>query len=198
MLPLFFCVSRKELVLSDKRPDRIALPAFYQEDVIPIAFRAQKRISDYVDPVYQRLSLNGYALEIVIGAVGSPLARQNVWTASADGYELTGDLSLVTTEMNAALAGVSQVTTIFEVILSTASTKYRGQFPITIKKSVSLAGGLNPVVNDTGLGRLEADRLFARKEGKAGEGQILTSPDGTKQGFIYWGDDGAFHAEPIS
>ena len=48
----------------------------------------------------------------------------------------------------------------------------------------------------------ELDAMIAGKlgfsENPAGAAFILVSKDGTKKGIIYWGDDGAFHAESIS
>ena len=44
----------------------------------------------------------------------------------------------------------------------------------------------------------EANATFVKRVGLAGESFKLVSPDGSKSGLIYWGDDNSLHAEAIT
>lgn len=195
LLPLYFDVVSKTLVFSETNPRTFRLPDLYEEDKISIEFRALKRVRETVSPFFERVTLAGWSLEISVGSAGTILANATSWSISDSNTLLTGTLDLATAGISALPSGTSKT---FEIKLSTGGFPYRGQFDCTIYKSVSIASSLSPVVNDTALGVLEADRTYLRKEGRAGEGILLTSDDGLAKGLLYWHNDGSFRAEAVT
>lgn len=194
LLPLFFVPNTGKLVYGETSPEPFSIPDLYQEDQLRISLVALNRISQ-ISPFFERINLNGYSLTISVGTAGTVRAQQATFTLDATGA-LVGSLDLNTAAITALADGASQK---FEIILTNgATTKHRAQWPVTIRKSVSISGALVSPPADTALGRLEALRTYVLKEGASGDGVILTSPDGSKKGYLYWGDDNALHAEPIS
>ena len=176
-------------------PDDFSLPAFKQEDILDISYSAVVPTGNILQP-HSRLSLVGYSLTISIGPVGAPIAQQTSFTAADDNYTLRGSLSLNTAGVAALADGT---TTIFECQLSLGSTAvHRTHQNVSINKSVNIASALVPIAGDTALGRVEGDRLYMRKQGRAGEGFVLTSLDGLKSCICYLDNDGQFKADPIS
>lgn len=196
LLPIYFDTVTKGLVLSRTSGTPVSLPFLNQEDAIRIEFTAVKRIALIGTPL-EVIILTGYSLTISIGSAGTILAAANPgdFTINADNTVLTGTLDLNTSGINALANGAEQT---FEIKLSNATERYRGQFAVQIFKSVNLAASVQPVVNDTALGRLEALRTYMKKEGDAGEGFILTSQDGAKKSFQYLHNDGSLRSEPLS
>lgn len=158
LLPINFVVNEKYLAFSETNPRKILIPSFNQEDILQIKFKALKRISESF-PFLEKLNLTGYALQISIGNVGSILANNITWNLTENGTALEGELNLNTAPLLAALTADS-VNLIFEIILSTASVKYRMSQVVAVKKSVVLTGALVPPPTDTALGKLEATRLY--------------------------------------
>lgn len=196
ILSLYFDVQSKQLVFSEANPRTYRVPDLQEEDKIEIAFRALKRVRETVSPFFERLNLAAYSLEISVGSANSILANAASWTISDSNTLLTGILDLATAGISGLADGAVKT---LEIKLSSGGTvTYRGQFSVTIRKSVSIAASLNPVVNDTALGVLEADRTYLRKEGRAGEGLLLTSDDGLARGLLYWHNDGSFRAEAVT
>lgn len=195
LLDLYFDLQTKRLVFSTTNARTVNLPDMYREDVFTIGFRAVKRVRSIGNPLFEAVTLTGYALTISIGSADSALAQATSFTLSDSDKLMTGTLTLSTAGINALSDGSISI---FEIKLSSATETYRGQFPVTIRKSVATSGALVSVIADTALGMLEADRTYVRKQGRAGEKIILTSEDGTKSGLIYWDNDGSFRAEAIA
>jgi len=196
LLDLYFEVLSKTLVFSETNPRTFRLPDLNEEDKITIQFRALKKIRESVAPFFERISLASYDLQISVGSANSILASASSWTISDSNTLLTGTLDLATAGISALADGTTKT---FEIKLSSGGTEaWRGQFVVTIRKSVSIASSLNPVVNDTALGVNEADRTYMRKEGRAGEGWLVTSEDGLSRGLLYWHNDGSFRAEAVT
>lgn len=194
-LPLNFDIVSKRLVFNELNPRVFQLPEFNEEDTFEIEFRALKRVRESVAPFFERVSLASYSLQISIGSANSILASATSWTISDGNTLLTGTLDLATAGISAL---ADNTTKTFEIKLSIGGSPYRGQATCVIRKSVSIAASLNPVVNDTAIGVLEVDRTYLRKEGRAGEGVLLTSDDGLARGLLYWHNDGSFRAEAVT
>ena len=185
------------LVFSKTNPTPITLPVLYSEDRLDLEVALLKRVGVASTPFYEVQTLTGWALTVAVGTSGTPLAQQATWTANADNTLLRGVLDLNTSGVNALTDGQ---TVTFEVKFSneTTGTTHRVQVTVSIRKSVLTTGVLAEPAGDAALGRLEAKRTYVLKQGAAGEGIVLTSADGTKQGLLYWDDDGSFRAEPIA
>ena len=189
LLPLYFEVREKILVFSETDPTPYTLPTLHQEDTLTIKIIAVQRQSLFETPLLQQISLAGFAAYVGIGSANSPLAAQATFTTATDDPDaLVGDLDLNTAGINALADGA---TSTFELRLTGPTTaRYRGQFTVTIKKSVALSGALSVIAGDTALGTLEARRTYVAKEGSAGDSVILTSPLGLKIRLAAM-DDGA-------
>jgi hypothetical protein len=192
LLNLFLDTQSKRLVFSETQPVPITLPDLNQEDSFTIDFRALKRIRQSTAPFFERIGLVGYDLLISVGTANSILASASSWTASDGNTLLSGRLDLNTAGI-AALADGAQV--IFECRLFDGVGHYRSQNVCTIKKSVALAGGMQPVVNDIGLGVLEASRTYLRIQGNTGF-TMIDEDDGTE--MIVRLKGGSLLAEPIT
>jgi len=192
LLNLFLDTQSKRLVFSETQPVPITLPDLNQEDSFTIDFRALKRIRQSTAPFFERIGLVGYDLLISVGTANSILASASSWTASDGNTLLSGRLDLNTAGI-AALADGAQV--IFECRLFDGVGHYRSQNVCTIKKSVALAGGMQPVVNDIGLGVLEASRTYLRIQGNTGF-TMIDEDDGTEMIVTLKG--GSVMARPIT
>jgi hypothetical protein len=196
LLPICFVTNDGGLVYSRSNQTGFVIPPLYQEDGLPLEVSAVKRINHSPDVPFEVINLAGYALKISIGTANSILATQEAWTLSADGTSLSGTLDLNTAAINALADTYTSAR--FEIRLNNGVSFFRGQFEVVIKKSVALAGAVNPVVSDTALGRLEAARTYMKKEGAPGEGFILTSADNLKKCFEYLHNDGGRRSEPLT
>jgi hypothetical protein len=193
LLPLFYDVVNKRLVLGINSPDPFTIPTLYQEDSYTIDFTALLPTGNQFNPIYSRLNLASYSLQISVGNAGVPLAIANAWTPSADLQMLSGVLQLNTAGMNGLDDG-ARVT--FEIRLFDGTNYNRGQQVVTFRKSVGTTGALVPPASDTALGSLEAKRTYARKEGLPGEPIILTGLDGSQIQLTC--DAGALREERIA
>jgi hypothetical protein len=192
LLNLFLDTQSKRLVFSETQPVPISLPDLNQEDSFTIDFRALKRIRQGVAPFFERIGLVGYDLLISVGTANSILASASSWTASDGNTLLSGRLDLNTAGI-AALADGAQV--IFECRLFDGVGYYRSQNVCTVKKSVALVGGMQPVVNDQALGKLEASRTYLPVQGVTAF-TMIDQVDGTE--MIVRLSGGSLLAEPIT
>ena len=195
LLDLYFDLQTKRLVFSETNARAVLLPEVYREDKFTIGFRGLKRVRTIGTPLFNRVTLTGYNLTISIGSADTPLAQASSWVLSDSDTLMTGTLDLQTSGINALADGASSL---FEIKLSSATEFYRAQFNITVRKSVATSGALNPVIADTALGVLDADRTYARKEGRAGEGIVLVSDDGLQRAILRVDNDGSCRFEPIT
>lgn len=198
LLAFSFDTINRKLLPGSNSFDSFVLGTLYQEDILDLDIAALRPTGNLFAPFFERILLNGYDLRVSIGTPGVELAAVNSFALSDDGYRLLGQLNLNTTGINTLLATADASAT-FEVILSLGATvRHRTSQAIALKRSVYTAGSLVPPVSDSALGVLQADRTFARKEGRAGEGIILVSPDGTKKLFLYVDDDGVLQSPQIT
>lgn len=146
----------------------------------------------------------GYTMKVGICA-GSPtggadtlLAYQDSWTLASGIWSALLDCNTV--NMATALAAVASLECTIEIELTppAGSPIKIFQGPVTCESAVIDNTSTTPGAAQTFISRAEAIAAFVKKVGDAGETITLTSPDGTKQGLLYWGDDGAFHAENIT
>jgi hypothetical protein len=194
-LPLYFETRSKKLVFSSTDATEVVLPEFHQEDTITLELYAQTRIAQWDGQLFERILLSGFSGYVAVGSANNVLASQNSFTSTDDGYGLIGNLNLNTAGINALADGASST---FEIRLFNGTSYYRGQYAVTIRKSVALAAAIVTVPGDTALGALEAQRTYVRRIGAAGEGQEFTSPDGTKKVYMYLDNDGTMRYEPIT
>lgn len=195
LLPLFFDVLNKRLVMSQTNPDPFLVPALYQEDSYVIDFTALLPTGNPFVPIYNRLNLAGYQLQISVGSAAVINASATVWIPNADNTVLTGTLAMNTAGINGLADGASQL---FEIRLFDGTNYNRGQQNVTIRKSVAVTGALIQPAQGTALSTDEAARVYARKEGRAAEAIILTSASGLKRCILYCHDDGSFRGEPLN
>lgn len=197
LLDLYFDVTSKQLAEGLNGPVGVSLPTLRQEEGVSIALNVIKRLPTKIPPLFQRVNLAGYSLEISVAETpGTVLASQSSWDVSdaANGV-LSGTLPLNTTGIN-NLSDNTQI--YFEIRLYDGAYYYGKRFQTRVEKAVSTAGSPQPIAGDTALGSLEASRVYMRKEGRAGEGFILKSADGSKTAICYLDNDGSFRCEPVS
>jgi hypothetical protein len=183
--------TKKRIVAGLDKPDDLQIGELHQEDGGLFTIYPVKTRSSTSEPYFAYVGATGYAAKISLGIASTIYASIDLATITADGNGITGSpLDLNTSQIN-ALAADSPV--IFEVRLYSVATGYlRCHQQVAIRKSVALAAAVNPVVNDTALGKIEASATYAPFELPAGKGFKFTSQDGTKTGFVYLDNDGTF------
>ena len=145
----------------------------------------------------------GYTMKVGICA-GNPtgnsdtaLAYQDSWTLSAGIWSAGLDLNTVPLGTALGTAAILACTIEVELTPAAGSPIKVLQIPVTIQSAVIDSATSAAGVAANYITRQEAVAGYVPREGPAGQGFILTSADGTKQGLIYWGDDGELHAESI-
>src|SRR5262245_6575088 len=118
LLPINFVVNRKVLCYSEANPTEILLPAFSQEDIVPIKFKALLQTTNITAPFLQKLNLSGYSLQICVGSPGAIMANNTTWNLVENNTALEGNLNLNTSDINTALGSSTEVTLTFEIILT--------------------------------------------------------------------------------
>lgn len=149
---------------------------------------------------YIRVPVSGITLDVAIGPrSGSEaiLARQNVWTAHADGY-LYATLNLNTTDLNNAITG-DTLSTYFEIKMTeNGNSRPVYQEAITLQSIVigPAASSALPAAATEFLTRAQCEAMFVKwTENLAGNAIELTSPDGTRYRLIGVNDDGSAQDE---
>jgi len=193
-LTLFFDTVNKHLVRSETNPGQFVLPEITQEDALDIELTPLKRISYVSAPFFQRHLTSGLALEISVGTAGVKNATQATWSEINNGATFSGSVDLDTAGIGALADGASQK---FEIMLTGANGKYRGIFNVVYRKSVNLSASLNPVVNDTALGRLEAARRFVPQVMAPGQSIQWTTESG-RTFLMYFSNDGVMQTPEMT
>jgi len=198
VLSTFFELTNKQLAVSVQGPAGISLPTFAQEEIVTLDIGVIKQISTLGNQQFEQINPAGWSLALSVGQVaGSILAQQLTFTVDPVTMKFVGTLDLNTAGITALTDRQTGVYLEF-LLTDSLGSKYRKRFDAVVEKSIYLASSLNPVVSDTAIGRLEADRTYVKKQGAAGEGFILKSADGTKQIFVYCDDDGSLQSAPIT
>lgn len=189
ILPLTLEITTKTLVFSHTDATPYVIPILNTEDGLDVRLQLVRRINLYSRPsqLFQRQNVSGGSFRVALGTAANELAAGNITVLSADGYEIQGVVSIATAGI-AALADLAETT--LEIKGYNGTSYIHAGFPVRIRKSVSVAGALVAPPGDTALGSLEANRIYVRKDGAAGDSIILTSPLG-KQIRLACVDDGA-------
>lgn len=199
LLRLYFETISKTLAGGLNLPLGMQLPALRQEEALSLNISVITQISQFTAPLYELKNLAGCSCRVSIGTAASVLASATPgdFTVDSTGTAFSGTLQMNTSGINALTD--RQAGVYFEILITEASgATYGRRFPVAIEKAIYTSGTTVAPAGDVALGKLEAGRLYVKKEGAAGEGFILVSPDGTRRGLVYWGDDNALHAEPIT
>lgn len=196
LLDLNFDVTSKVLVRGLTVPSPFSIPSLYTEESLPMSFTALRRVSwiDGDSPIYERVAMSGYALQVSIGSASSVLASASTWAISADGYSLSGTMDLNTAGVNALADGASKT---FEVRLFDGTNYYRTQQPVAIFKSVAVSGVAIPLPSPTALSKDEALAVFLPRN-DIRSFTMLSLPTGAKRGLAYFHDDGSWRVEEIT
>lgn len=206
LLKLYANRSTNSLVASVERPDGFSIPPLVQGDTISIQLSVVEDNPTAGIGAVSLVNLAPYSLKIGLGTTptgsggGTVIALQTSWTLDSNQTAYTGELSLNTAEVTTFLGTSSSRNAHIEIELKTTATGafetvYIGQ--VEIRAQLITTGSTVPIPGDTALGSAEAAATYVPKLGAAGGSIVLTSSDGTKQGILYWGDDGAFHAESL-
>lgn len=179
-----------------------SLPPFVQGDTISLRIFLLARTSTYpVVTPYSYISPAGLTLQAALGAkVGNATtyyATQFTWTADTVNNCFTAQLALNTTEITNLLSSSATASAYFEV-------KYiAGGLPttvmekaVTINAAVIKGGGTTPIPGQTPVSAEYCNATFLTRS--VSGAIILTNPTTGGKMAIYLGDDGAFHAEPVS
>ena len=145
---------------------------------------------------YVRIPVTGLTLDIAIGErAGAEVikARQNVWTAHADGY-LYATLNLNTTDLNNAITGDTFTTYLEIQMTESGNARPTFQEQITIQSVVIGPAGASalPAAASQFLTREQCLQMFVKwTENLAGNAIELASPDGTRFRLIGVNNDGS-------
>lgn len=199
-LKLYVDLTNRQLVRGLRDTTPFTLPAFYQEDDVRMNLAIMKVIPDAgpYDP-YEKLAHSGLSVVCKVATTAPVIlaAGTSTYNSSTNTLDLTLDLN--TGAMVTAMSGQTSITPFIEFELDDGDgniTAYQAQ--ITVKKEYITGASASPDPLDTYLTANQSDGRFVRKVVPAGEGITFTSPDGTKQFFLYIADDGSIHADQIS
>ena len=188
------------LVRSNKDATYVTLPAPFHEYNLRLIIHPLE-----VDPSralnlgpFAELDPDGWALNLSIfnSSGSSVLAQQTSWTA--EGNTLVGSLNCNTANMVTAMTGVNSIQAVLEFEFTDANGKITIQQSITINREYITSGTPAPLENESYLTESASRAIFVAKQGAAGEGLYLTSPDGTKVIFCYCDDNGVFRSDLVT
>lgn len=174
-----------------------ALPAFIRGDTIKFKLfvvSSSGRIS-----VPTRTPTAGQTVEMALGfRGGTTLTSQFTWTASEDLADPYWEASLPmnTDPIIAAMAGKTSVGVTLDVKLVEDGTPTT----ILLADTTIQSGVINPgdVVIPPGMTPIFAETApYLNPTGFQGKIRLM-SPDGTKQGDVYWGDDNTLHGDSVT
>lgn len=182
--------------------ERVAMRALGQADKILWAIQFVEKLPDqgYVKP-YTVVPVTGLSLSVGIGFVeAAPLCEQDTWTYDATSNFVRGALDLDTASMRAAFtSGVDLIQPVLEFQITDSdgrATPIHEQ--ISVFRQILISGSPGPgPAGATYYTSNQMDGLYVKRVGKAGEGRIIVSPDGTKAVFEYLGNDGSMHYDPV-
>lgn len=197
LLTLYFETISKQLAAGINLPLGMRLPTFRQEDILSLEISVITQINQFTAPLYALAALAGWSCRVAIGTPASVLAQQNVFPLDVTGKKFVGALNLNTAGIN-ALAD-RQPNVFCEVLVTDPlGGVYGKRFECFIEKAIYTSGAVVVPPGDVALTELKAARTYIPQQGPPGGSFILTSANGTKQGIVYWHDDGSFRAESIS
>lgn len=183
--------------------------------VLPKMFQGNTRYLEItvVDPAgtlgsgsYSKVDLGSSSLRVSIGSTPTgtaggptPLALQTSFTWDALNSKFTGELALNVAAIDSFLGTASNATAYFEINIVDAGNRITIlQERVTLVAVVDEATSTAPTPTDSYFTGSESDARYVLKQFNAGDAILMVSADGTKKGLVYWGDDGSFHADPIT
>ncbi len=208
LLKLFVDVESGWLMVSSRVRSPLnpsQLPPFVQSDVVPVelylydhnqAGGLQDQVHLITSPVYT------VKVAIVTPSPTAPVTHAQV-TLTADASidstgKYTGSLALGAA-ITALLAAATSISSTFTIqILNGSDIRTPVMMPCSVKAQGITTGVPDSVPGVTFPSWPEANATFVKRVGLAGESFKLVSPDGSKSGLIYWGDDNSLHAEAIT
>lgn len=196
---LFIEISSRESVTSLTNLAPSPLPGFYQGATLDLRIYLIKARTDGADP--DRITTTGRDLYVSVGEkVGNTdteYTSQSVWTPNPDLTDpyWEAQLPLNTAAITSLLGTRDKRPAYFEILLYDS-----GNPNPVLSKSVSVEATVHKgsTVVPAGQTPLSAEVAASTYVPQAGfQGKLLLiSADGTKQGFVYWGDDNTLHGDP--
>ena len=209
-VPLKLAIDRqnKKLVVTGAVPGSVAaLPPLFQGNSVDLEVTILDP-SGLITSDYSRVDFTGKTLRVAVGQTptGTPggpavLAIQTSFTydSAANALRYSGNLALNTAAIDAFLGAAASATAYFEVnVVDSGNRSTILQATFNLMAVVDEAATTVPSPVDSYYTAAETDSRYVRKEFAAGDVILMTSADGTKKGLVYWGDDGSFHADPVT
>ena len=188
LLCFYFDLTSKQLVAGPNDSQVVSLPMLYQEDGLNLDLYIVERANWYAAPFFAAKSIANLSLFLSVGSANSILASQNVFTSDSVNNKFTGTLPLNTAGIDALADGASSTLEI-RLLDSASGAYYRGQFQVTVKKSVALAAATTSPVTAPSLSTLEAAATYVPYELPAGRGLTFVTAAGQKW-MLFPTDDG--------
>lgn len=178
----------------DTTPVTLAARKIYQASQLSIRWNPIKPDGQFS---FIKVPVSGITLDIAIGAragVEAILARQNVWTAHADGY-LYATLNLNTTDLNTAIGSNDALATYFEISMTengNARPVYQELINITSVVIGPAGSSALPAAASQFYTKEQIDAIFVKFTGNpAGATIELPSPDSAHSRLIGCNNDGS-------
>jgi len=199
---LYVDVVSGDLVTGPSNGQLAAFPKLVQGDTPAFNIYLLKRTVTY--PLTNPYSIiNNAALSLKVGigpkdgTAGSALyTQQFTWTRDANNQYFTASLPLNTAAIATLIGSGSNATAWFEIEYT------EGGFPttvfqklVTIEAEVIETGVLTTPAGATAVSLEEIIAQFLKQRNK---GFILDSDDGSKSAYVYLGNDGALHCDPLT
>lgn len=193
--PLIYNISTKQLVLSVAQPSSVGALSWFFEDTqhLLIQFVQNGSATGTVTVV----PAAGIGLVIAAGKPGGTVYSEATAPAADLTNTFTVDLPMNTTQVQAALGSAPNVSCTLELRTNDGTNFQRYQIPLTIINSVISSALTSTPPPDVAIGAAAANTTFVKRNGAAGDFQILTSADGSKQVRFYLGNDGTTHFDVI-
>ena len=178
------------------------LPQFIQGDTISLRIYLLARTPTWpISSPYTVINISALSLKVGIGpkdgnAGSTLLTQQFTWSKDPTNSYFFADLPLNTANIASAIGSGSSALTWFEIEYT------QNGFPTTVlQRQISLQAEVietGVVTVPPGATAITAEDVSATYLKKDNTGFTLTSPDGSKKAFVWLGNDGAFHCDPLT
>lgn len=201
-LDLYIDTYSRSLVVGPNNPANFTFPAIFQGDTISLRIYLLERTPTYpLTTPYTIATNTDLSLKVGIGPKngtgGSSLyTQQFTWSKDGQNQYFYADLPLNTSGINTLIGAAESASAWFEVEYTQngyPTTVFQQQ--VTLHAEVIETGTIEVPPGETALSVEVANNLFVKTEN---EGFILRNPNTNARAFVYLGDDGALHCDPIA
>jgi hypothetical protein len=207
--PLILAIDRQNIKLISTAlvvGSVVAMPKLFQGNTRFLEITVLDPAGTFGSGSYSKVDLSSSSLRVSIGSTPTgtaggptPLALQTSFTWDSLNSKFTGSLALNVAAIDSYIGTSASAEAYFEVNIVDAGSRITIlQERVILVAVVDEATATAPSTSESYFTGNESDARYVLKQFLAGDAILMKSADGTKRGLIYWGDDGSFHADPIT